>query len=254
MTSLSNLLKKELENRQSKNRAYSLRAFANFLGVSPATLSQLLSEKRAISSKMGKSMLEKLGLSPRQQIKYLTTLSKEAKSLSNDLEKDKQHSMIQDDIFHLISDWYHFGILSLGELKHCQADPRWVARQLKIPVNVANEALGRLERLKIIEVKNGTFKQIAPPLSTSNDIPSAAIRNYHRQILALAQSRLEQVAVEEREYSTVTMAVNTKKIHEAKKLIREFKKDMAELLETGSKSQVYQLSIQLFPLNDKEIL
>ena len=34
----------------------------------------------------------------------------------------------------------------------------------------------------------------------------------------------------------------------AKKLIQEFRKSLAELLETGKKEEVYRLNIQLYPL------
>ena len=51
MNQIGDILKKELTQRQSNNPAYSLRAFARFLEISPATLSQIISGKRGVSVK-----------------------------------------------------------------------------------------------------------------------------------------------------------------------------------------------------------
>ena len=104
----------------------------------------------------------------------------------------------------------------------------------------------------IIQIKEGRFKQITPPLKTTSDIPSGTIRAYHKSILGLAQNKIETVDVKEREYSAITMAVNTKNLAKAKKLTEEFKEEMLQLLEQGNLDEVYQLSIQLFPLSIKE--
>jgi hypothetical protein len=55
--SFRRLLHGELKARQSRNPRYSLRAFANYLGIAPATLSQLLRGKR----RMTERTIRKLG-------------------------------------------------------------------------------------------------------------------------------------------------------------------------------------------------
>ena len=44
------------------------------------------------------------------------------------------------------------------------------------------------------------------------------------------------------------MAINSKNLKNAKKLTQKYKEQMLELLESGTLNEVYQLSIQLFPL------
>jgi uncharacterized protein (TIGR02147 family) len=240
MRQIDQILKKELEKRQKNNAAYSLRSFARFLEISPAALSQLLSGKRGVSVKRLTQIIEKLSL-PASELKGLIKT-----------KEDRTTSVLKEDEFKLISEWHHFGILSLGELKNPSIDPRWIAKRLNIPVGVANEALQRLERMKIIQIKDGRFKQITPPLKTTSDIPSSTIRAYHKSVLGLAQNKIETVEVKDREYSAMTMAINTKNLNKAKKLVEEFKEEMLQLLEQGTLDEVYQLSIQLFPLSIKE--
>jgi len=48
----------------------------------------------------------------------------------------------------------------------------------------------------------------------------------------------------------MTMAIDPKNLPEAKKLIREFRKNLSVLLEEGTKTEVYDLNIQLLPATD----
>ena len=240
MKNLDQILKKELLRRQKNNPAYSLRSFASFLEVSPAALSQMMSGKRGVSHKRLEQIIAKLQL-PISDLKGLIKT-----------QKERETTVLKEDEFKLISEWYHFAILSLGELKNAKADPRWIARRLNIPVGLANESFQRLVRMGVVEVKNGSFKQIGPALKTTTDIPSDSIRSYHKTVLGLAQNKLETVPIEDREFQSLTLAINTKNIPKAKKITAEFKEEMLELLEKGSLDEVYQLSIQLFPLSIKD--
>ena len=54
--------------------------------------------------------------------------------------------------------------------------------------------------------------------------------------------------VQERDISSMTLAIDRKKLQKAKELINKFKDDMEELIESNNPDDVYNLSIQLFPL------
>lgn len=245
MDYFSEILKTELNRRKNQNGAYSLRAFSKFLGISPASLSQTISGKRQLSTKKMTIILKKLGYSPKELIDIAMIDQEDKNQPSQKLE-------LKDDEFKLISNWIYFAILSLGELQQVKADPRWVARRLNILPEEANEALSRLQKMGIIKIENGKFRQVMPPLKTTSDIPSAAIKNYHRGILDLAKNKLDVVDVKERDFSSLTMAINPKNLKKAKELTKNYKKDMMKLLERGTKERVYQLSIQLFPLDGNE--
>ena len=46
----------------------------------------------------------------------------------------------------------------------------------------------------------------------------------------------------------MTLAIDPEKIPEAKLIIREFRKKMGSLLNSGTKREVYQLGIQFYPV------
>jgi len=238
---ISEILKSELKSRQSLNASYSLRSFAKFLEVSPATISQVISEKRSLGRKSEEKVLEKLG--------YHSKASDRAK-----IKKPSKSSVkLEEDIFELIGKWYYFAILGLSEVKGSRADSRWIAKKLGITSQEANQAISRLIRLKIITLReDGSFYQSSPAIVTTDEVPSMAIQEYHKGILKLAQLRLEEVPVEQREFRSVTIAGNSKKINKAKKLIKELKDLVVDSLEVGPRDEVYQLSIQLFPFSKTE--
>jgi hypothetical protein len=227
---------------RSKNPAYSLRAMARSFRTSPAQLSQIIANKRPMTNKFILKVSEKLGLSP-LEVKSILEFHSGVPAAKTAFET------IDDDNFKLVADWYHFAILSLSKVRDCEADPKWIAKRLGIDYFVAREAFHRLRKLGLIEIANGKYRQISRPLHTTNDVPSNAIRKYHSQNLELAKVKLDEVDIEAREFSTITFAVNLKNLPTAKKMIRKFKTEIYELLETGKKEEVYTMAIQLFPVS-----
>ena len=67
--------------------------------------------------------------------------------------------------------------------------------------------------------------------------------------MELAQKSLTTDPVQERDFTSITMAINSKKLAEAKVLIRKFQDELSGLLEDSTPDQVYRLCVQLFPLS-----
>lgn len=231
------------------NPQFSLRAFARFLEVSPAQLSQIISGKRNLTLKTGIRISDKLRLSPAKKRKFVESIHPGSPgSFEGHPTSQEYYQTLMDDEFRLISEWYHFAILSLGELKSNQAKSTWIAQRLGIDPTTAQKAYDRLKRLKLIQESHGKFKQTSRPLKTTTDIPSSAIRKYHHGNLELAAKKLEEVNLILREFSSVTMAIDLKHLPRAKELITQFKRDLCEELENGEPQEVYTLAIQLFPV------
>ena len=241
------ILKKEIELRKKRNPNFSLRSFAKWLDISPAQLSQMLAGKRPITIKTLKKITERLDYSPIEKSDILFKLTNDEMSPS---KKTKKMQMAEDE-FHLISDWYHFAILSLTKIKGATADPRWIAQRLGIAVNEAAQAVLRLERLAIIETRP-VFKQMSDPIEVLSATPSLAIRKYHKQVLNLALEKIETVPMQHRNYDSVTIPVNSKQLDFLKKqmshLIEIILEQSQKDVEKKTCDQVYHLNVQLFPL------
>ena len=59
-------------------------------------------------------------------------------------------TIVDLDTFAVISDWYHYAILSLLEVTDARLDPRWISKRLGINRLEARLAIERLKRLSLI--------------------------------------------------------------------------------------------------------
>lgn len=194
--------------KKKKKPHFSLRSFARWLNLSPAQVSQILSGKRTVSLKSFLKISDKLDLSPIEKKEFLGSVSKiHNKNLKQYKDHEINYLKLQEDEFRLISDWYHLAILSLTEVKGAKADPRWIAQKLKISVQCAQDALLRLQRLKLITIKP-QFKQIAPPLNVTAEKSSEAIRKFHKQCLDVACEKIDTVDLSLREFHSMTLKMN----------------------------------------------
>ncbi len=160
---IQKLLVAELEVRKKRNPQYSLRAFALSLGVSPAQLSQIISGRRNITIKSLQKISQGLGLAPSEVENYLKDWSLQKLDFQHEDPKVRNKKNLLDDEFKLISEWYHFAILSLVKLRGASTQPEWIAAKLGISERVAEEAVRRLQRLKIL-APGTKLQQICPPL------------------------------------------------------------------------------------------
>jgi uncharacterized protein (TIGR02147 family) len=238
------LLQEAFQARREKNPSYSLRAFSRALGISPTTLSKVFRYERNLSPRN----LQKLGvfleLSPFEIEKL--SLRKMAKRVEPTARR------MAEDEFHLISDWFHFAILNLAKIPSSRFDAGWISRRLAIGRVEANGALKRLERMGLIEKKGRRLVRTSARILTTTDVPSRALKKFHRQQLNLAIEALQNVPVERRDITSVTMAVDPARLTLAKKKIAEFRDLLSDFLEGGEKKEVYLLSFQLFPLEQRE--
>lgn len=237
---LEQLLRQEYQERKLRNSSYSLRAFARYLGIGIASLSDLLQGKRGLSPKNKIKIAEKLHLSPAQRQAIF-------------LEKSKNlPPVIDEETFKYISDWYHYGILVLPEIDNHKTTPLWVSKKLGISLDEAKEAIERLIKLKLIKKEKSKFIIPKLPFTTTKDIPSTAIRKRHIQILERGKDAIVNRGVNERFFFETTMAIDPDKIEEAKNMIIKYMRRVCKKLETGKQKEIYSLTTGLFPLGPKD--
>jgi len=241
------LLNEEFARRKAANPAYSLRALAKGLKLSPAGLSLLLNGRRPATKKMAQKLTQALSLDPEQAAQLLGLFElKKAKRPSSHAKTLR----LKADEFHLVADWHCFAILSLLETEGAKSTPAWIGRRLGIPSATAANALARMARLGLLkETASGGYALTHQSFSTSDEIASAAIKKNHAQVLELAKASLEQDPLGLRDFLSITLAIDPAKIPEAKILMREFREKLGNYLESGAKKEVYALNLQLIPLS-----
>ncbi|WP_374029948.1 TIGR02147 family protein [Bdellovibrio bacteriovorus] len=246
MNTPGEFLKSVYAERKNKNQRYSLRAFAASLGISSGRLSDILNGRQRMSPRSARAIAVKLGLAPEQQTNFI--------NLNENYNENTRYigeETIALDLhqFALIADPLHFYILSYLKTDSASSEPSVIARRLNYSIAEVKSALESLEALGFLNRRGDRFYIRAVSMTTPSDIPSQIIRDTHKKRLGRAVQSLSDVAVEERDVTSMTMAIDVKKIPEAKKLIRQFRRKMSKFLEEGEASEVYDLNIQLVKIS-----
>lgn len=240
-------LQQELIKRCHKNPSYSLRAFAKQLDIEPSFLSKILNNKRSITPKTVRRLGSKLELS----IEKLQKFENIHNNSKDDNITDASYTQLSIDYFHAISDWYHFAILELVKIPGIKINPKTISKKLGINYHQAGEALDRLIRLQLLRINNDGAIQEKPADHTTIgcELQSMALRKFHKQFLTLAINAIDQVHHSKRDISSMTMAISTEKIPQAREMIKRFRRRLSNLLEKGdSPDEVYHLSVCLYPI------
>ncbi len=255
-------LKLEFDRLKKKNSRYSLRAFAKTLDIPSGRLSEYLSNKRQITASVGEQIALKLKFDEELKaifIKCIQTHLVAKRNLQRELseiEKAPEFDFIASDSqdrFRIVADWHHFAILSLMELNNFESSANWIARKLGLPEALIHESLDRLERTKIVDRSSVPWKVQTAHLRTTDGVSSEALKEFHNKNLELAAQKLAKVPVEDRDFSVMTIALDKAKLSFAKGMIRDFRRKLLRILESGeNKNEIYQLSIQFFPLNEPD--
>lgn len=240
------LLQEELLKRCRANPRYSLRAFARSLGTHPASLSHVMRGRRPLTGHAIRQMGARLGLSP-DRIQDLERSNRDPEA-----KKDAFQTLAQD-LFEVVSDWYHDAILELTRVKHFEADPRWIARTLAITPSEVHIAVERLTRLGLLEITptGQWIDRSELNAVTGGPHTSIARMKLQRQLLERSIQALENDPYDLRDHSSLTMAMQTSDLPEAKERIRKFRRELCAYLQRPGTSpdQVYQLAVGLFALS-----
>jgi len=237
-------LQEELLKRVRKNPSYSLRSFAYFLKLDSGTLSQFLKGKRQLPSETKKEIARKLAVDPSTYGQLVENSSKKTGFQVNQLTLD---------VFQMIADWYHYAILELTQIEGFQPSTKWISKTLGITVSEANAAVERLMRLEFLEVtKDGRWVNASGNNTTiGNDFTAAAFRKLQRSVLEGALKAVDETAIEVRDQTSMTMAINSEQIPLAKEKIKKFRRELTALLQKDQKKDsVYQLGISFYPLTE----
>lgn len=240
-------LQAELVRRCKINPRYSLRAFARLLTIEPSALSKILSGKRSVTPETFQRFSTQLALGPEKRHLYVVGAKRKG-ATSYDLDEAR----LTLDAFQTIADWYHMAILELTGVSGFRSDARWIARALGISIAEASDAVERLIRMRLLRVTPRGRMTAGSGESTTigSADTAAALRSMQRQVLALATHALDETPAAERDQSTMTMAVNLKRLPEAKERIKDFRRELCAFLEEKvPHEEVFQLSISLFPVS-----
>lgn len=246
-----NYLRNELDRRCKTNPRYSLRAFSRSLNVDVAALSRILSKKQTITVKTANKICTNLNLEPQLKDDFINSVIEHRKGISTKPKiMDSNISLIEEDVFKIISETNHFAIMELTYLEDFIYDVKWMAQKLRINELEVKLALERLLNLGLLKEENGTLKKVSKTLDTADKTKTSVAHKKHQaEIYNRALNSLVDDTLSDRHMVGATLSIDPERMDLAKEMINHFMVQLSNVLGDGKKSQVYQIGFCLFPLS-----
>jgi uncharacterized protein (TIGR02147 family) len=165
---------------------------------------------------------------------------------------------LERDQYEFYSKWHYTVIFEMVGLPGFREDAQWIADRCepKISAEEAHETIELLVRLKLIERdEDGILSQIEPHLATPPEVGHLSVANFHREMIDRAADAIESVPADQRDISSITMALTPSKFEAAKKKIQSFRRELHALLGApveDIEQTIYQINFQLFNLSEVE--
>lgn len=261
-------LKDYFEGKKSALDSWSYQSFAEQLGFKAKDfLYRVIKGGKNLSQSSILKMSQGLGLNS-IQTQYFDTLVKcnQSRDISernlyfNLLNTIKTQGRtthpaqrLRQDQFQFYSKWYHSVIRSIVEMAGFTGDFKRLAAALspRITAREAETSVHLLEKLGLIgKDGNGVYQATQKTLTTGKNTSSILIPAYHKATIELSAAALENVPVEERDMSNLTLGISERTFKHFTEKLRQFRREILEQAEKDEEAdRVYHLNLHLYPLS-----
>lgn len=158
---------------------------------------------------------------------------------------------LEEAEYQLFSDWRHIVVRELVALKGFRPDAKWISKKMGSGVSEkdAEESIQLLSALGLLKKSANSLKQTNTNITTSDEVRSLLVKNYHRQMLQLAMSALERFPAANRDVSSITIPIHAKDLPKIKEHLQLMRKEILNMAaEPNEGDDIVQINMQLFPL------
>ncbi len=248
---LDHLLREVWQQFHAARPRYSQRALARDLAVSSSYLSKVFRGEKAPSHRMLLTLLGKLDIQEKEKFLhsaiYHSLPDSATKKLYLHQDQIPPFKEVEKIFFGVLSSWLNLAILDLSTCMNFQSNAKWIAERLGATPEEVSQSLGQLFFLGFLVNKQGQWTKAERRLKFTAP-ESTEIRKYHQQALQKGLEELETNDRSRRYITGMTLAVNPKKLPQAREMLRHWLKESWDVLSEGECTEVYQLNFQLFPL------
>lgn len=261
-TDYKDILLEKYEAMRAKKPALSLRQFALAIGITPSNLSDIFKGRCGLSPKNAAKVADGLGMDESEARYFLDLVeSKHARSrpdreaAQKRLEERSQHplgSPVKGEAVHAITKWYYMAALELITLTDGKIDAVDLSKRLSITIDEAKTAFSTLRKLGLIKLVSGRFVREKEHLLVESPTPSALVRKYHEQILALGQNAVMEKPMTERKLSSTLMTFDSRRYEEVTQFLSEMDNEFYRRFEAKTTGDsVHCFSFQFFRVDEK---
>ena len=245
---------------------FTWRDFAKLAGYSSPVFLKLVCDDKANLSDVGiERVANAMGLTGAdlQYFRVLVNFNQEKdsakkKELFKELRaiaKDNEMTLVGEDQYDYYESWINPVLRELVP-QVPDATPAQMADMLAFDTQAAEvkKALKLLQKVGLLDKDSeGRYEQSSKAITTGNiEVASLSVREMHRQMGQLAVRSLDEVPVNERDVSGLTIGVSEDAYYRITKEIEDFRRRIASIvMQDTDEDRVYRLNVQLFPLTKK---
>jgi uncharacterized protein (TIGR02147 family) len=263
------ILIEQLNSRKNKNPAYSARAFARDIGLSPQMLNRVLRGQSGISAHVASEIAEKLNFDAHDrelfialaESRHARSADRRATATSTILalrSKERQNPFIYDHSKK--NSLGHWAASVLVDLTNFKSDLDWIAKQLGVSKELANEFVESM-------IKQGFFERdIESNVLRSSRYRRDQVHQFYypdagtRKEYGLSRNVIYETLFSDKDGNviaddaeTMLIAIDREQAQEIRaKIQAEFKKILNEYsLRAPKRDQIFALSFSMYPLTDR---
>ncbi len=257
-------LKAYYERRKSEMPLYSYRMMGDKLGLDSSYLYRVLQKKQHLPAHalpVAKDMLEMSGREAEYfDLLYSAAVSKdkgkkEMLTAKAQALRDVERHSLQEAELKVLENWWIPAVRAYLELNGGVANLKQIANDICPPITEeqAAEAIETLKSVGLLKkMASGKLALTDAHLTVGGPEKAQAVRNFQKQILNLGCKALDEISVDERNISTLTISVDQSGFEDVQEMLKEFRRLVQKRVDTVKyPDRVMQMSMAFYPVAKK---
>lgn len=256
-------LNAHLQEAKKKNSAFSLRAYAQKISVTPSYLSEVLAGKKNLSLTKAMTIADFLNLTAQEQEYFLSLVEiedtknqkahKVLKGRNDKITKPLPRNLAEVFQYHMLSEWYVIPILEMVTSKNFKGDEAEVAKILGISPVQVTEALNILTQLQVISKSaENAWRKTDKHLVFTSENHNKALKKFHSTMLEKTQRALYDQTPQERYTGSETLMIDPAQMPEAQAMINECLDRLVILFaQSKNRTEPYHILFNMISLKRK---
>lgn len=168
------------------------------------------------------------------------------------IAKESSMALVGEDQYDYYESWVNPVVREMAP-QMPGATPAQMASQLAFNTQTADvkKSLSLLQKVGLLNKgEDGNYAQVDKSITTGNiEVAKLSVREMHRQMGTLAVRALDEIPLEKRDISGLTIGISETAFYRIQKEIQDFRRRVSSIvMEDTDETSVYRLNVQLFPL------
>ncbi len=245
---------------------YSYVIFSYELGLGTGNVSWLVIKgQRKLTRNTSEKVIQALGLRGYEKQYFETMVLYTHATKPEDLDKYLQKLVSlkgrcvgntpDEQILRFCSQWHHAVIFELVGVSQFKSDPKWIQGKLNFHLSEREiqESLSMLETMSLIKFDEDKKRHVklVNDFETQSEVVALGAAQFHKQMIDLGKSSIENLPDHERDIGAVTIAVSPNGLQRIKQEVQAFRKYLMFIAsQDQDASEMMQVNIQAFALTN----